>query len=292
MDHLLSGSVEYVMVGSDFSANDRLAESPTGLDNHVILPSVGVSREEDPADARVDHLLDEDGEAHRALVESLAVSVDENSRGEERTPALAHRRDHLVRPGNVEVSVLQAGERRPLEVFRCGARTNRAEPDRELSNERFVGRLELLLEGGREWEGFERLTDPLRSGLDRAGLLGADRFESRRKFRLEIGLVDERLIGLGRQNEPRWNRQSFSYELAELTGFPSDKREVGLRNLREGHDERHRYGFTPPSRARRRRGRSRESTGARPVRRPAQTLRPVRASSRARPLSLPAPSLG
>src|SRR5208282_2532305 len=140
MDHLLSGSVDYVMVGSDFSANDRLAESPTGLDDHVILPGVGVSREEDPADTRVDHLLDEDGEPHRALVESLAVSVDENSRGEERPPALADRRDHLVRPGDVEVRVLEAGERRPLEILCRGARTNRAEPDRELSNERFVGR--------------------------------------------------------------------------------------------------------------------------------------------------------
>ena len=231
MDDLLRGPVDHVVVGRNLPTHDRLAEAPTGLDDHVILPGVGVAGEQNAADGRIDHLLDEDGEAHGALVEPLSMAVDEDSRREQRSPALAHGRHHLVGPRDVEIGVLESGERGPFEVFRRGARPDRAESHRELTNERLVRRLELLLEGRGERDRFEGPSNAHGRRLDGVGALRDDRCESGRDLRLEGRLFDERIVRFRRQDKTGGHRQPLADQLAELARFSSDQGKVGLRHF-------------------------------------------------------------
>ena len=143
MDDLLARAVDDVVVGRHLAADDRFAQAPARLHDHVVLARVRVAGEQDPAHGRVDHLLDEDGEAYGAVVESLALTIDQDSWGEQRAPALADREQDLLDAGDVEVRLLEAGERRAFEVLGRGTRSDGGERDGMTADELLVRRYRL-----------------------------------------------------------------------------------------------------------------------------------------------------
>ena len=107
---------------------------------------------------------------------------------------------------------------------------------REYSGERRQDRFPKLR---REFGRLEGVADPPGDRIDALGPLEVERRHGTGDLLFEDRGVDERLVGLRRDDEPRRHRQALPDQLAQLAGLSPDQREVRVGDVREVHDLRH-----------------------------------------------------
>ncbi len=122
VDHTLRAKVKDVVVGGDAAGDDGLAKPPGGLDDGQGLPGDRVGGEHDPGLLGPDEFLDDDGDVHAAIVESLFCAVVDGTRAIKRRPAPLDGVKERFLTDDVQEGLLLAGKTGVREVLGGGAR--------------------------------------------------------------------------------------------------------------------------------------------------------------------------
>ncbi len=112
--------VDYISVGRDAAADDRLTEAERALDHERVGRSARwVDREHHSGSGRTDLALDDHGDVHLGLRQPLVGAVVDRPGAEERAPAALDGHDDRIGAARVQVGLVHAGERGGLGVL-CG----------------------------------------------------------------------------------------------------------------------------------------------------------------------------
>ena len=118
---MILAALDHQVVGVHRAADHGFAQAPGGGDHQLVAAAVGrVGGEHHAGGLRLDHLLDDHGQGHRGRVDLLAGPIGQRALGPQRGPAVPDRSQQVLRPADVQVGLLLAGETRVRQVLRGG----------------------------------------------------------------------------------------------------------------------------------------------------------------------------
>ena len=218
--HLLF--VDDVGVGGDLSADDRLAESVSGLYDDLLGAAVGVDGEHDAGELGVDHPLDDDGELDVAVGEPLLLAVGDGPGGEEGGPAFPDLVEQVLLASDVEVGLLLAREAGVGEVLRGGAGPDGDESLLALGEQDPVPGDDLLLQVLGDLALLEHGPDLVGRGHQAVVGGPVDALEGALDLRHYVAALDEVVVGGGGEDESLRDREAGIGEFAEVSSLAPD----------------------------------------------------------------------
>ena len=112
--------IEDDFVGFEDAGNQTLAQAPARIDDDLIGARVQrVGREHDPTDLGLDHQLDHHRDLRRGVFETRRLAIRHRARRPHRGPAAPDGLGNRVRALDVQVGVMQPGERGLRRVLGC-----------------------------------------------------------------------------------------------------------------------------------------------------------------------------
>src|SRR5258708_40334929 len=126
LEDLTGGGSNDEVIGVSGARDHCLAQSRIGLDDSLTpLASQRIGGEEDTGNGCLNHTLNYNSQAHRALIDLQMVTIPDGARRPERSPAFLHSIKHGIGADHVEIGLVLTGEARTGEIFGRSRRTNR-----------------------------------------------------------------------------------------------------------------------------------------------------------------------
>jgi len=204
------------VVGGDLAGDELLAEAEHRVDNGApAVPGQRVGGEHDPGRLGGHHLLDDDRQRHRRMVDGVAGAVGDGALGPQARPALDDGVEDGAEPADVEERVLLPGEGRLGQVFGGGRAAHR---DGTVEQGRDGVREAGPLGGGQRAS--ERRPDLVGRLGRRAGQCGGD-------DGVQAVRGDERAVLVGAQHHERGHVEAGVAQPDEVGALATQEIEIG-----------------------------------------------------------------